>query len=260
MNMPGHIHPDTPDRLDAVGGTYTRGSRQDRAIRELIARTFAPYLSPSDRALQLGFSEGIDTELLTALVGALDVVEGSRLFHDDLAARALPKVRPILSMFEDFALPAGEAPYDAVFAVYVLEHVAEPAAVLAMARRVLRPGGRLFVVVPNARALSRQLAVHMGLLGHVHELTRHDHNHGHRRVYDRPSFNRDLEDAGFHMIAQGGVMLKILADFQLDKLMELGILGAAQIDGLYRLGLEHPDLCGSLFSVCETEPRGKDAP
>jgi SAM-dependent methyltransferase len=248
--MPGDANSDTPDRLDAVGATYTRGSRQDRAIRELIVRTFAPYLSPSDRALQLGFSEGIDTELLSPLVGSLDVVEGSRTFHDALAARSLPGVRPILSMFEDFTLPVGEAPYDAVFAVYVLEHVAEPATVLAMARRVLRPGGRLFAVVPNARALSRQLAVHMGLLSHVHELTAHDLDHGHRRVYDRPSFNRDIEGAGFNIVAQGGVMLKILADFQLDELMELGILGAAQIDGLYRLGLEHPDLCGSLFSIC----------
>lgn len=258
--MPGHTNPDTPDQLDAVGATYTRGSRQDRAIRELIARTFAPYLTPSDRALQLGFSEGVDTELLAPLVGSLDVVEGSRLFHDDLAARALPKVRPILSMFEDFTPPAGEPPYDAVFAVYVLEHVADPAAVLAMARRVLRPGGKLFAVVPNARALSRQLAVHMGLLGHAYELTAHDHHHGHRRVYDRPAFNRDLEAAGFRTVAQGGVMLKILADFQLDRLMELGILGASQINGLYRLGLEHPDLCGSLFSVCEADARGKDAP
>ncbi len=258
--MTGQTHPDTPDRLDAVGGTYTRGSRQDRAIRELIARTFAPYLSPSDRALQLGFSEGIDTELLLPWVGSLDVVEGSRTFYDDLVARALPGVRPILSMFEDFTLLEGTPPYDAVFAVYVLEHVAEPVAVLAMARRVLRPGGRLFVVVPNARALSRQLAVHMGILSHVHELTAHDLDHGHRRVYDRPSFNRDVENAGFSIVAQGGVMLKILADFQLDTLMEQGILGAAQIDGLYRLGLEYPDLCGSLFSVCETDRDGGDNP
>jgi hypothetical protein len=49
-------------------------------------------------------------------------------------------------------------------------------------------------------------------------------------------------------------MLKLLADFQLDQLYEAGILGDAQVDGLYKLGLEYPDLCGSLFAVCDTEP------
>lgn len=44
-------------------------------------------------------------------------------------------------------------------------------------------------------------------------------------------------------------MLKILADFQMDKLIETEIL-KEQIDGLYKLGLEYPDLCGSLFSIC----------
>ncbi|WP_217994897.1 hypothetical protein [Methylogaea oryzae] len=45
-------------------------------------------------------------------------------------------------------------------------------------------------------------------------------------------------------------MLKILADFQLDRLIGDGTLQQAHIDGLYRLGLEYPDLCGALYSVC----------
>ena len=107
MSASKQTNADTPERLDAVGGTYTRGSRQDRAIRELIVRTFAPHLTGPVRALQLGYSEGIDTELLLPLVDSLDVVEGSRAFHEDLAARALPKVRPILSLFEAFEPPEG---------------------------------------------------------------------------------------------------------------------------------------------------------
>ena len=45
-------------------------------------------------------------------------------------------------------------------------------------------------------------------------------------------------------------MLKILADFQMDKLIHQQILGDPQLKGLFKLGLEYPDLCGSLFSVC----------
>lgn len=44
--------------------------------------------------------------------------------------------------------PAGDASVDLVLATETLEHVLEPGAFLAEARRVLRPGGRLVITVP----------------------------------------------------------------------------------------------------------------
>lgn len=239
--------------LERVRETYAQGSPQDRAIRGLVVRTYAPYLSPDGRGLQLGYSEGIDTALLAGLVACLDIVEGAPTFVEAARRAAPPGASVYESLFEDFHLPEGTPCYDYVFASYVLEHVIDVAPVLDMARRVLAPGGRLFIAVPNARALSRQLARHMGLLPELTTLTENDHNHGHRRVYDRVSLNRDLESNGFQVQAQGGVMLKPLADFQMDQMFGAGILGDAQVDGLYRLGLEYPDLCGTLFAVCAPE-------
>lgn len=46
------------------------------------------------------------------------------------------------------ALPLDDGALDVVLSTQVLEHVADPAAVLAEARRVLRPGGTLYVTVP----------------------------------------------------------------------------------------------------------------
>ncbi|MFM1920309.1 MAG: hypothetical protein RLZZ303_1943 [Candidatus Hydrogenedentota bacterium] len=239
--------------LQSVRDTYQRGSAQDRTIRELAVRTFAPFLEPGFRALQLGYSEGIDSALLSRLVSVFDVVEGEPSFAEmaRLAAREGSLVHECL--FEDFALPEDAPRYDAVFALYVLEHVVNPSDVLRLARAVLKPSGRLFVAVPNARALSRQLALHMGLIDNLYALTRNDHNHGHRRVYDRAALNRDFDAGGFRIMAQGGLMLKLLADFQMDQLFAHGILGDAQVEGLYRMGLEYPDLCGSLFAVCVPE-------
>jgi SAM-dependent methyltransferase len=237
--------------LDAVQATYAHGSPQDRAIRGLIVRTFRPWLQPGMRVLQLGYSEGIDTGLVQDMVAQLDVVEGAAGFAGAARDAARDGAQVFECLFEDFTLPPGAQPYDAVIASYVLEHVQQVDEVLAMVRRVLVPGGKLLVAVPNARALSRQLARHMGLIDDLTTLTENDHRHGHRRVYDRVSLNRDLERAGFLPIAQGGVMLKPLADFQMDHLFETGILGDAQVDGLYRLGLEYPDLCGTLYAVCE---------
>jgi len=46
------------------------------------------------------------------------------------------------------ALPLDDASFDAVVCTQVLEHVFEPARVLAELHRVLRPGGRLWMTVP----------------------------------------------------------------------------------------------------------------
>ncbi len=238
--------------LDSVSKTYvTSLSPQDRLIRQLVVRTFAPFV-PGGVGLELGCSDGYMTELLAGLVDKLDVVDGSKTFLEEAEKRRLPKVRTIYSLFEEFV---PEAPYDCVFATYVLEHVIDVGRVLKMVRSVLKPNGLLFVAVPNARALSRQLAIHMGLLPDLKALTQNDMNHGHRRVYDRVSLNRDLAEAGFSCISQGGILLKPLADFQMDKMINAGILTEVQLEGLYSLGFEYPDLCGTIYSVCGVKGR-----
>ena len=50
-------------------------------------------------------------------------------------------------------LPEGY--FDAVTMSHTLEHVDDPAEVLAEARRVTRPGGRIAIEVPNVRACAR---------------------------------------------------------------------------------------------------------
>ena len=242
--------PDDFTSLETVGATYTKGSPQDRVIRELIVRTFVPFLTASMRGLQLGYAEGVDTGLLAPHLAGLDVVEGNRVFYEAGRNNGPKNARFHHALFEDFLPRQPEAAYDALFIIYVLEHVAEPVGLLRMAKRLLSPEGRLFLVVPNARALSRQLALQMGLLPDLYSLTPHDLEHGHRRVYDAASFTKDITHAGLHIVQQGGVMLKILADFQLDTLIEQKILGPEQIDGLYKLGFEYPDLCGSLYAIC----------
>jgi len=234
--------------LESVIHTYvTSDSPQDRLIKTLAVQTFQPYIRPNKRALEFGCCDGYMTTLIAKHVDQVTVVDGSKSFIEMAKKRVPAKVQFVHSLFEDYS---PNHKYDYIFATYVLEHVSDAIGFLKMASQLLAEDGLLFIVVPNARALSRQLARHMGILDDLFALTPNDINHGHRRVYDRISLNRDIDTAGLLQVGQGGLLLKILADFQMDKLVETGIIAEPQIEGLYKMGLEYPDLAGSLFSVC----------
>lgn len=224
-------------------------SSQQRLMRELEIRTFKPYLNKG-RALELGCEIGYMSELIAPLVDYLDIVDGSEEFIRQTKTRNIPNANYFCSLFEEFQ---SKNKYDSVFASHVLEHLFDVPAVLKMVRKALTPQGCFIVAVPNARALSRQLARHMGLIDSLYELTPNDLRGGHRRVYDRVSLNRELESAGFEIVAQGGIFFKFLADFQMDKLIDSGILGEEQCEGLYKLGHEYPDMCADIYAIARSK-------
>jgi len=235
--------------LDKLTDTYVMSSTaQDRFMRELVVRTFEPFINSDSIGLELGCSDGYMTELLSKHLKSMDVADGSRKFLDMVESRNLPNVKTIHALFEELGT---EKKYDCIFATYVLEHLLDVQAVLSVVKKLLKPNGMLFIVVPNARSLSRQLACQMGLLEGLKSLTPNDLNHGHKRVFDRTDLNRELDKTGLQQISQGGLLLKPLADFQMSKLMDLEILKEEQLEGLCRLGNEYPDLCSALFSVCK---------
>lgn len=242
--------------LDKVSKTYVAGnSSQDNLIRELVVRTIKPFIKRG-RALELGCSDGYMTQLLAQHVDQIDVVDGSKVFLKKGGRRGIKNANFIDSLFESFE-PVEK--YDYIFATYILEHVMDVDIVLNMIRRALKKKGLLYVVVPNANAMSRQLAFHMGLLPDLHSLTPNDLNHGHRRVYDRVLLDKELRKAGFAITSSGGIFLKPFADFQMDKLLDSGMIDSPQIEGLYRLGSQYPDLCGSLYSICTLNDVNHDA-
>ena len=191
------------------------------------------------------------SELLAARISFLDVVEATQDFLERLLARRLPNVAAHHSMIEEYS--TGRR-YNCIFATWVLTHCLDPVAVLRHLKGLLAEGGRLFVVVPNARAMSRQLARHMGLLDDLYGLTPNDLGHGHLHSYDRVRLNSQLAAAGLETIAEGGLMLKPLSDYHMDGLYASGMLDHRHREGLAGLGLAYPDFCGAIYSICEARP------
>lgn len=235
--------------LESVTHTYvTSDSAQDRLIKTLAIRTFQPFIREGGgEGLEFGCCDGYMTSLIEPLCNSLTVVDGSKTFIDVARKRVPNDVEFVHALFEEFN---PNKKFDYIFATYILEHVTDAIGLLKHAHSLLSEDGLLFVVVPNARAMSRQIARNMGLIDDLFELTQNDINHGHRRVYDRTLLNRDIEAAGLEQVTHGGLLLKLLADFQMDKMIDTGIISDPQIEGLYKMGLEYPDFAGSLFSVC----------
>ncbi len=96
----------------------------------------------------------------------------------EAVAAARERGREILQGDVDEPLPFEDASFDGVVLKDLLEHVADPVAVVGEARRVMRPGGRVFASSPDAQRWVWD-------------------DYTHRRPFTRKAFRLLFADAGF---------------------------------------------------------------
>jgi len=214
-----------------------------------MIRSFAPFFRPGSM-LELGSYKGDFTRRLQPLFADLSCVEASDQAMAEARSRLGDGVQFFNALFEQVTLPRR---YDNIVMTHVLEHLDDPVAVL---RRVnqewLAPGGRFFLACPNANAPSRQIAVKMGLISHNAAVTPAEAEHGHRCTYALDTLERDASAAGLRVLHRSGIFFKAMANFQWDRLLKTDIISPAYLDGCYALGQHYPDLCSSIYLVCES--------
>lgn len=146
MLKTGHQLDDATIRARYEALTH-RGGLGAAFVRRVIALA-GP--APAGRVADLGSGTG---DLLEALRAAWPA---STLYGVDAAASRLRAaasvVRRVRLVDADLgaALPFADGVFDAVFCTEVLEHLRDPRRCLREIRRVLAPGGRLTLSVPNA--------------------------------------------------------------------------------------------------------------
>jgi 2-polyprenyl-3-methyl-5-hydroxy-6-metoxy-1,4-benzoquinol methylase len=236
------------DRLKTVSQAYEHlGSPLEQAVRRAALGVIRAYSVIKPSILELGCSDGYMTSLLNVIASDHVVVEAAPEFIE-AARKSVPEgVTFVQALFEEYE-PGRQ--FDLIIMSFILEHIVEPSDLIGRARRWLTPDtGRIVAIVPNIRALSRQLGRAIGVVGDLAEITPSEQAHGHRRSYDRIAFDRDVERSGAEILARGGLVVKPFANTHMDMMLRQGIIGEEQLLGLELLGAEYPDLCHSIYVV-----------
>jgi len=232
---------DTNDHKYAYGFDFD-------VMHPYMIKSFEPFFNKGS-LLELGSFKGDFTRRFLPYFEDVTCVEASEVAVVAAKKKLGDKVTFINSLFEKATLPKR---YNNIVLTHVLEHLDDPVLVL---KRIndewLAEGGRFFLVCPNANAPSRQIAVKMGLISHNAAVTSAEAEHGHRCTYTLDTLERDAVAAGLKVVHRSGIFFKALANFQWDRLLQTDIISKEYLEGCYKLGQQYPDLCSSIFLLCE---------
>jgi SAM-dependent methyltransferase len=132
---------------------------------------------------------------------------GARVFGIDLSSAVVGEARaafgqqPLRASVADVrGLPFGDASFDAIYSMGTIEHFAESEAAVVEMMRVLRPGGRLVLGVPNRHdPFGRPLLVaalsRVGLYGY-----------GFEKSYSRRQLREMLQRSGGEVVAETAIL------------------------------------------------------
>lgn len=218
----------------------------DDVVRHFALKTFSPFLRIGP-TLEIGCHEGGMSRLLLDRNADLTVIDAAESALDVARQRLPIHVKFVRGKIESATF---QQHFETIFMINVLEHVDDAVIVLQRARELLTDSGRVFILVPNANAPSRQIAVHMGLITHNQAVTEAEYQNGHRRTYTLDTLQRDLRTAELSIDQIGGIIFKGLANYQMDKALASGIISPEYLEASYEVGKIYPDLCASLYAVC----------
>lgn len=203
---------------------------------ELIADFMVPKIK-GERILELGVGDQIWTPKLvsrfphvTSLDGSAELLAEMRTRLDGAPGAA--HWHPVEVYFEEYV---PEQRFDGMFATYVLEHVTDPGLIVRRAHDLwLKPGGLLAIAVPHGLSLHRRLGVKMGMSARPDELGDSDRRMGHKHCFTHDEMHKLIEDSGFEVIEEFGMITKVLPNAMLAHCND------AQLRGLFLLGLDLP--------------------
>ena len=75
--------------------------------------------------------------------------------------------------------------------------------------------------------------------------------HGHNCTYSLDTLENEAKQAKLNIISRGGVFFKPLSGSQFDEALKAKVINEQYLEGCYQLGMVYPDLCSSIYLICE---------
>jgi len=243
------------DFWDQIAEGYNALHDEWSGLLALVRRhefdVFYEHRNSEKNVLEVGLGNGVFTRFLSEHFQEVFAVDAStkaiELVQEELKDRE--NIRFVQAFVEDLQL---EKPVDNVVLSHVLEHLDDPIRALKKLKGVIHEKTTVYLSVPNANSLHRQVAVKMGLLDKVNALNVTDKKLGHKRVYSPTLFREHVQKAGFKIERFGGSLLKPLTNKQIQDTWD-----ERMVKGFISLGNDYPELCGDIYIIARMEvPRG----
>ncbi len=222
--------PTTPSYVDR----YDPDQDFDRHYTDATARLIRPWLRSGDHVLELGCATGLMTSLLVDTGARFTSVDRYDAYLQRARARALPRT----TWIEGDVLDVGvDSPVDHAIVSDLLHELPDPGALLARCAGWLGAGGLLHLTVPNPNSLHRLVAMEMGVLGRVDELSENSLGLGHVGHLDATTVLDLAGRAGLTCLHREGVMVKPLPNAAMAE------LPSDVVEGFIRAAHLMPERC-----------------
>lgn len=174
-------------------------------------RRIAERVAPGDRVLELGCATGLMTAHLAGQGARVTGVDRSDAYLDRARARLGDRAGFIRA---GLAEPGWEdltgGGFDHVLLCNLIHELPDPVGLLRRAATVLAPDGLVHLSLQNPDSIHRLVALEMGLIDDVREVSARGDRFGTLGLWDADDLARLARDAGLGVVAREGVMLKPL--------------------------------------------------
>lgn len=207
-------------------------------------RRIINHSKKGETLLELGLGHGFTTNIFSGFFDRHVVLDGSAAVISHFKNKyPESKAEIVETYFEHFET---EERFDLIVMGFVLEHVDNPVEIMKRFRQFLKPGGKMYVSVPNAEVMNRRLGNLAGDLDDVTTMAPNDILLGHQRYYTVTTLTADIHSAGYQVESIEGIYLKPFATSQMVSLN----LPSRYIDALCELAVGYPELaCGLLAQI-----------
>ena len=240
------------NKLDKVSSEYRPGSAteiENNLILNWYPKRILDRLGEEapGSLLELGIGHGYTTALFNKYFDRHVVIDGSPVVIEQFRSNhSVESLEVVESYFESFEM---DETFDVLIMGFVLEHVDDPDSLLARYRKFMKPDGRLFIAVPNAKSLNRRLGLAMGKIDDIYSLNDNDHALGHQRNYCLGTLKEAIDRAGYDCVWEEGIYLKPLPLGYMQRMPEFD----ENLQAMLEVGIDFPELCVGL--LVEAQPR-----